>query len=322
MHNLKVVFFGCTEFSKKILLNLIKNDIQIVALFTIPEKFDISYSDKKIKNYTFFDLNQICSDFSIPIYIVDKSRRDILSYNKLLKEIKPDVILVMGWYYMVPKRIRKIPRYGAWGIHASLLPKYAGGAPLVWAIINGEKETGVTLFRLEQGVDDGDIIIQRRIKISREDTISTVYEKVTELSNPILLKALQNPDKLKFAKQNKNKIKIYPQRKPEDGQINWKWENKKVKNFIRAQTKPYPGAYTIINGKKVIIYDADIVRLNKSKIHSQTKQENGLVDWKWDNQKIKNFVREKKTLPTSAFTVINDKKVILYDVEIIEKKKK
>jgi methionyl-tRNA formyltransferase len=245
---MKVVFFGAT----------------ISALFTIPQEFSISYSNQKVKNYNYSDLELIANENKVPCYYIESSEPGKKSgdYYKTIMELKPDVILVMGWYYMVPKKIRELAKYGAWGIHASMLPDYAGGAPLVWAIINGEKETGITLFKLDDGVDDGDIIYQKRIEIAEEDSIKTVYEKVTNFSKIILLEALQNISTISFTPQDKSKLKIYPQRKPEDGEINWDWDAKRIKNFIRAQTKPYPGAFTIIKNKKVTIWDADIINLS------------------------------------------------------------
>ena len=158
---------------------------------------------------------------------------------------------------MVPKTIREIPVEGVWGIHASLLPNYAGGAPLVWAIINGETQTGVTLFRMDSGVDDGDIIYQRKLSIDEKDTIKTMIKKSAVASKAIILKSLL-ADKIKYKPQDKSKIIIYPQRSPKDGEIDWSWDSEKIENFVRAQTKPYPGAWTMIDNKKVIFWDISI----------------------------------------------------------------
>jgi methionyl-tRNA formyltransferase len=160
---------------------------------------------------------------------------------------------------MVPKKIRDIATYGTWGIHASMLPNYAGGAPLVWAIINGETETGVTLFKLDDGVDDGDIIEQEIIVIENVDTIKEVYEKVIIVSKTILLKALKNISKIVFKPQDKSKIKVFPQRKPQDGELDLTKPAQEIYNFIRAQSSPYPGAFIkTSDGKKLIIEKARI----------------------------------------------------------------
>ena len=259
---MRIVFFGCTKFSEDLLKSLFLKNHSIVGIFSIPKRYSVSYSDAKVKNTNFADISLIAKKTNIVHYEVDSvSGKKTADYSQEIMKLEPDVILVLGWYYMVPKSIRDIPKYGAWGIHASLLPKYAGGAPLVWSIIKGEKETGVTLFRIDSGVDDGDIIAQKKFPILEKDTIKEVYQKATIASINILDEVLSSPN-IQFTPQDKTKIRIYPQRNPKDGLIDWSWDIKRIKNFIRAQTKPYPGAYTILNNKKVIIWDANIEELS------------------------------------------------------------
>lgn len=259
---MNIVFLGCTSFSETILKELIKlKNVTISAIFSIPVDFSISYSKEKVRNTNFADLSIYAHDLKIPFYLVDSEKgRRITDYAYTLKELNPDVILVMGWYYMVPKKIRELAVYGAWGIHASLLPNYAGGAPLVWAIIEGEKSTGVSLFKLSDGVDDGDIIAQAEFPIEPNDSIKEVYNKATSLSIEVLNDVFRRGiDQIEVKIQDKSKIKVYPQRSPADGEIDWTWPVEKIRNFIRAQTKPYPGAWTKINGKRVILWDVTII---------------------------------------------------------------
>jgi methionyl-tRNA formyltransferase len=258
---MKIVFLGATKFSEDILLYLLENKISIDLLFTIPREFNISYSKEKVVNYNFSDIISIAKQYNINCYEIEsKEGGRITDYYDNIKALDPDVILVMGWYYMVPKKIRDLAKLGTWGIHASLLPDYAGGAPLVWAIIEGQKKTGVTLFKLDDGVDDGDIIEQAEIEIKQDDTIKEVYEEATRVSKVILLHALKNIDKIKFIPQDKSKIKVYPQRKPDDGQIDLNMPGQKMYDFIRAQTPPYPGAFIkTIDGKKIVVEKARLI---------------------------------------------------------------
>lgn len=260
---MRVIFLGCTAFSETILKELIKiPSIQITSIFTIPKIFKISYSDKDINNTNYADLKPYALNLNIPIFEVNSIKgHRITDYQDVIAAQKPDVILVMGWYYMVPKKIRNIAQHGAWGIHASLLPEYAGGAPLVWAMLEGQNKTGVTLFKLDDGVDDGDIIEQFSFDIDEKDTIKTLYDKATTASVEILKKVFGENYKIKYKPQNKHLIKVYPQRKPEDGKINWDWDANAINRFIRAQTKPYPGAWTVIGDKKVIIWDAEVTKI-------------------------------------------------------------
>lgn len=255
---MRIIFFGATELGKTCCKSIIdKNLAEVAAIFTIPVEFNISYSNKPVKNVNFADFHELGNQYNIPVFeVTDK----INSYREEIEKFKPDFLLVIGWYYMIPKTIREIAPKGCAGVHASLLPKYRGGAPLVWAIINGEKETGVTFFYFDEGVDSGDIIAQIKFTIDEQDTIKNLLQK-TELHTFELIAEFIPKIECGTApriKQNKSQATIYKQRSPEDGQIDWSLDIKQIKNFIRAQTKPYPGAFTFINGKKITIWDADV----------------------------------------------------------------
>lgn len=258
MINRKIIFLGSTKFSEEILLHLLKKGVSICAIFSIPEYFKISYSDDYVLNSNFSDLSIYAEKYNIPFYEVhSEDGKRLHDYEDVILNLKSDVILAVGWYYMVPKVIREIPTEGVWGLHASLLPDYAGGAPLVWALINGEKFTGTTLFKMQGGVDDGDIIEQEKIIIEEEDTIKSLLMKASTSSKNIIVRALKY-SKIPYKPQDKSKLKIYPQRSPKDGEINWSWDKSRIENFVRAQTKPYPGAWTIIGNKKVTIWDVSV----------------------------------------------------------------
>ena len=258
---MKIVFFGATKFSEDILNSLFENRLDVSAVFTIPAVFEISYSKTPVKNSNYSNLTEFCEKRNIKCFSVNSSKigtKTIEYYDEIAK-INPDIILVMGWYFMVPKKIRELASFGVWGIHASMLPKYAGGAPLVWAIIKGEKETGVTLFRLADGVDDGDIIDQVSFSIDYQDSIKEVYEKATRASIDILVKSLKKIDSITFTPQNKEEINIFPQRNPNDGEIDMSKSADEIYNFIRAQSNPYPGAFfRTEDGKKIIIEKARV----------------------------------------------------------------
>ena len=254
---MKIVFLGCTKFSEELLQALVANGFDIAAIFTIPQEFMVR-GNEKVKNSNYSNLKPIAEKQNIPLYYVDENKK-LGEYEFIIKEINPDIILVLGWYYIVPKSIRAIPKYGACGIHASLLPKYAGWAPLVWAMINGEKETGVTFFQFDGSVDGGDIIAQERFKIEYNDTIKEVYEKATNKSIEILVKTLPILSDMQFIKQDKSKLEIWDKRTPEDGEIDLSKPSNELYDFIRAQSSPYPGAFIrTSDGKKIVIEKARI----------------------------------------------------------------
>ena len=262
--HINFAFLGSTNYSKEMLLFLIENGFIPSVIFYIPEKFKIKIQgveEEKI-NSNYADLTQIAKKYNIPYYEVNSvNSKRLKDYEEIIRKLNLDLLLVLGWYYMIPKETRDLAKYGAWGIHASLLPKYAGGAPLVWAIINGEGKTGVTLFKMDDGIDNGDIIAQKSFNIDFKDTIKDVYDKATIVSKQILLEILKNIDNIKFKKQDKTKIEIYPQRNPNDGLIDWNKAALEIYNFIRAQTIPYPCAFSYINGKKLKIINANVTNI-------------------------------------------------------------
>ena len=260
MQKPKIIFVGCSNFSRDILQALLEFSFEVSHVFTSPSTFKISYSKTPVQNINYADLSQICTQHNIDFTIIDTEAGQKLShFEQKILESNPDIILTMGWYHKIPKTIYSKAAHGAWAIHASLLPNYAGGAPLVWALIEGQTKTGVTLFRLDESTDGGDIIRQKDISLENTDTIATAYKKATEASIEILLDALKNYTKIEYKPQDKSKLKYYPQRCPSDGKIDLSWPGKRIYDFIRAQSTPYPGAYIeTVDGKKIIIESARI----------------------------------------------------------------
>lgn len=264
---MKIVFFGATDLGHQCLELIIESRLaEVAGIFTIPQEFSISYSPVPIKNMQYADFRKIANAHNIPLIEVQGKMRD---YKKQLMDLEPDFLLVIGWYYMIPKSLRELAAKGCAGIHASLLPKYRGGAPLVWAMINGEKETGVSLFYFEDGVDNGNIIAQKKFPITGDDTIREVLAKAADASLSILEEFIPQIAKnvAPSIPQNHAEATHVPQRKPADGCIDWAWDTQRIKNFIRAQTRPYPGAFTIIGGKKITIWDADIIDITQESLN-------------------------------------------------------
>jgi methionyl-tRNA formyltransferase len=171
---------------------------------------------------------------------------------------RPDVMIVAGWYHMVPKAWRKVAP--AFGLHASLLPDYSGGAPLVWAIINGEKRTGISLFQMSDGVDDGPLLGQAATEIADDDTIATLYARIEDLGVELLRTRLPllADGTATLQVQDESRRRRVPQRSPEDGAIEWQWPARRVYDFIRAQTKPYPGAFAACGQQRLTIWRANV----------------------------------------------------------------
>lgn len=171
-----------------------------------------------------------------------------------------DLMFMVSWRYLVPPRIYERAKLGSYVFHDSLLPKYRGFAPTLWAMINGETETGVTLFEVVEEVDAGDIIDQDRVPITTDDTIATLVEKVTQTYLKLITKnfdtlitgtAIATP-------QNHEKATFTCKWTPDDSRIDWSKSSQEIYNLIRASTKPYPGAFCYVDGKKLTIWSAEL----------------------------------------------------------------
>ncbi|MBA7489525.1 Methionyl-tRNA formyltransferase [subsurface metagenome] len=254
---MRIAFFGATKLGCKCCRRLIEKAGDVIGIFTIPRKFSISYSkDKPVENVLYEDFHRLAGKYGIPVVEI-VTRMSCSEYIEVLKKWQPDLILVIGWYYLIPRVIRNIASLGCIGVHASLLPKYAGGAPLVWAIIKGERETGVSLFYIKDGVDTGDLIAQEKVDIKLKDTIATLYARVECVTLKMIEEYIPKIEReiAPCVKQDLSLRTVFSQRKPEDGLINWNQPSLDVYNFIRAQTLPYPGAFTFRKGKKLIVWE-------------------------------------------------------------------
>ena len=262
---LNVVFIGSSKLSLKCLELLVESSFcTIKGVVTAPSAFRISYNPEGVTNVLHADIPSFCTLFEIDFSVINSGMND----EQLLEKVrvwKPDVFIVVGWYHMITKKWRDMAP--AFGMHASLLPNYCGGAPLVWAIINGEKSTGITLFKMDGGVDSGPIVGQRSEPIHAGDTIATLYERIEERGLELLtlhLPELAEND-LSLAIQNVDDRKVFPQRSPQDGKINWESSAEEIDRFIRAQTRPYPGAFTFLNDERLTIWQALCLRDKQGK---------------------------------------------------------
>ncbi|MDA3799598.1 MAG: methionyl-tRNA formyltransferase, partial [Kiritimatiellae bacterium] len=204
-------------------------------------------TDKKSLN-----IIEFCTKEKMPIFIGcprGGNAKDFIS------DFQIDVLLSINYLFLIEADIYNYPKQYAINFHGSLLPKYRGRTPHVWAIINGEKQTGITAHIITKGCDAGDIVFQKVIRINENDTgadILTKYEKQYPIIVNKVLENMKN-NKLKGMPQDLSKGSFFGKRTPEDGKIDWNWQKERIKNWVRAQAFPYPGAFSLINDKRIII---------------------------------------------------------------------
>ncbi|MBF0216881.1 MAG: methionyl-tRNA formyltransferase [Candidatus Omnitrophica bacterium] len=245
----KILFIGGTPRGYELLKALTEDGQNVAFAFILKE-------DGHEKNKASRDIMALCGERSIRFKLARKiSLEDIPAISKL----KPDVVFVCGWRTIIPAEVyTKVP-LGCLAAHDSLLPKYRGFSPLNWAIINGEKVTGVTLFKISDGpVDGGDIFRQKKVKIAQNCTAEDVYRGIIGATIDLYFLFLEaiGSGNIKWKKQDEKKATYTCKRTPEDGKVDWTRSAKKVFDLIRALAPPYPCAWTVFSGEKLYIEEA------------------------------------------------------------------
>jgi methionyl-tRNA formyltransferase len=195
--------------------------------------------------------NQLAEAHNADIEICSSAR----AASSIIGDIKPDIGCVCGWYWLLDAATLDLVNAGLWGIHNSLLPKYRGGAPLVWSIINGDSVVGSTVFRINAGMDDGPVLHRVRINLHQEQSVADaldLIEKRLVIELPAKWVQLMQGSAV-VESQCEGDASYCGQRTEADGAIDWRANALRVHNFIRAQVPPYPGAFTYWHAEKVII---------------------------------------------------------------------
>ena len=179
--------------------------------------------------------------------------------RKFIDSKEIDVLISVNYLFLIEEDLINLPKKVAFNIHGSLLPKYRGRTPHVWSIINNEEETGLTAHIIDKGCDSGDIIKQIKTEITPRDTGWSLLKKFDELSIVLVESVLEmiNSNSLNPIAQDHSKATFFVKRVPEDGMINWMWQKERILNWVRAQTDPYPGAFSFYKKNKIIIDEVE-----------------------------------------------------------------
>jgi UDP-4-amino-4-deoxy-L-arabinose formyltransferase/UDP-glucuronic acid dehydrogenase (UDP-4-keto-hexauronic acid decarboxylating) len=225
---------------------LLRNGFEIKAVFT--------HKDDPGENLWFSSVAELAASRGIPVFAPEDVSNPM--WVKRIKSMAPDLIFSFYYRKMVKQEILDIPAKGALNLHGSLLPKYRGKCPINWAIINGEKETGVTLHYMTAKPDDGDIAAQRSLKIESSDTAKDIHGKAAAAVAAMLDEALPllKAGKAPRIKQDSSKASYFGGRKPADGEIDWSKSAVQVRNLCRAVTRPFPGAFSFIGDRKTLFW--------------------------------------------------------------------
>lgn len=252
---MRIIFMGTPAFAVSSLSAIQAAGHNIVYVVTVPDKLQgrgLISQPSSVKQYAL--------EHNIPVLQPDNLRDS--EFLKSITEAKADLIVVVA-FRILPREVYTIPKYGAINLHASLLPRYRGAAPINWALINGETETGVTIFFLREKVDTGDILLQKKLFIDPEDDFGSLYNKLAELGSRALIEALEIIENGNYSliKQNDSEATAAPKITKELCRIEWGKPAFQIHNLVRGLS-PTPGAFTYLNGKLIKILKTKLTNEN------------------------------------------------------------
>lgn len=247
---MKTIVFAYSEFGCIGIEALKAAGYDIQAVFT--------YRDDPQENVFYRSVARVCIEQGVPAYTIDPNNEE--ARFALMQSIDPDFIFSFYYRSLIPDRILKLARKGAYNLHGSLLPQYRGRAPVNWVLVNGETQTGVTLHHMVSKADAGDIVVQIPVEIAYEDTAFTLQRKLLHAANRLFKEQFPLIAAGKAARipQDITRGNYYGRRTPADGNIDWTKPAETIRNLIRAVTTPYPGAYTTLHGRKLFIWEASV----------------------------------------------------------------
>jgi methionyl-tRNA formyltransferase len=266
---MKIIFMGTPDFSIPSLESIYKSKHELIAIVTTPDK-----ERGRGRKVTYTPVKQFAVENNIPAYQPEKLKSNT-EFIEQMKALQPDLFVVVA-FRILPKEVFDIPKFGSFNLHGSFLPKYRGAAPIQWALINGETETGLTTFKLAEKVDTGNIYLQQKVEILPADNFETLHDRMSLLGADLVLKTISliQTGNFELKQQDDSLASPAPKITKEICKIDWNKSAKEIHNLIRGLS-PHPAAFFVYNGKGIKIYKVEIVEQNDMKpfqIH-QTKTE-------------------------------------------------
>jgi methionyl-tRNA formyltransferase len=248
---MRIVAFGFQTWGCKTLQALIDLDHEVVLSVTHPA------SDESYKAIWSASVEELAREHGIPVHLT--ARVDAQTID-LVKRAEPDVIVVNSWYTWMPPELYNLPPHGTLNMHDSLLPKYTGFSPVLWALISGESEFGLTVHRMDEGLDTGDILVQHSLPIGPTDTGTKLVMRGMDLIPGALAEALSALESgtAVWQPQNKAERTYFHKRSQHDSLIDWSWPADDLGRFVRALSDPYPRPFTFYRGERIEVVEARV----------------------------------------------------------------
>ena len=249
---MRIVFLGTPEFAVPSLRALVGNGHHVAAVFTQPDR-----PKGRGNQITESPVKKTAAELGISVQQPERIRRP--ESIELLKELRPDMMVVVGYGQIIPQTIIDIPRHGILNVHASLLPKYRGAAPIQWSIANGDAETGVTIMQIDAGLDTGDMLMKKAVAIDPAETAPELSMRLAPLGASLLLEVIREIEAGGSIREKQDEAVASYARilKKEDGLIDWSSPAIVIYNRLRGFT-PWPGAYTTFRGQQLSLLRAHV----------------------------------------------------------------
>ena len=249
---MRIVYMGTPEIAATILERLLEEPYEVVLVVTQPDR-----PKGRGNTLTCSPVKELAVSRGIPVFTPEKLR---LPENvEVVREAEPDMIVVAAFGQILPKSVLDIPRYGCINVHASLLPKYRGAAPIQWSILDGESETGITIMYMNEGLDTGDILLQKVVPIDAEETGGSLHDKLAETGAEALVEAIPGiiDGTLEPVPQGEMTTPYAKQLTKEMGRLDFSWDAEKLERYVRG-LNPWPGTYTFRDGQMLKIWAAEV----------------------------------------------------------------
>ncbi|SFQ16745.1 methionyl-tRNA formyltransferase [Lachnospiraceae bacterium XBB1006] len=256
---MKVIFMGTPDFAVSSLERLIESEHEVILVVTQPDK-----PRGRGNQVSFSPVKEVAVKAGIPVFQPERIKtKESISY---LRQFDADVMVVVAFGQILSKEILTMPRYGCINVHGSLLPKYRGAAPIQWAVLNGEKVSGVTTMRMDEGLDTGDIMMKEEVELAEDETAGSLFDRLMECGATLLLKTLAavENETVTYTPQDNEKATKTRLITKDMGHLNFELPAEEIERFVRGMS-PWPSAYTKISGKTLKIWKCAVADVEEEK---------------------------------------------------------
>lgn len=257
---MKIVFMGTPDFAVETLRTLLRSEHEVIGVVTQPDK-----PKGRSGKVQYSPVKEVAIKAGIRVYQPQRVRDEVFLYE--LRKLHPDVIVVVAFGQILSKEILEVPEYGCLNVHASLLPKLRGAAPIQWSVIQGDKESGVTIMQMDEGLDTGDILMTEKYQLDEKETGGSLFDKLAVLGGPMILKVLEEAENgtLHPVPQDEKEHTYAKMLSKATGKIDFTKSAKEIECLIRG-LNPWPSAYCYLDGKMLKIWEANVLSENDMNI--------------------------------------------------------